>query len=257
LSAPLGYVSSANLIKESAGWSAMFLRKSKMIVQFVWKFRYIRFLLQTVIELGKIEHEVGSQQTVRGLEWIKKKFQMPAPNFVKWEVMKRWGGRKTWVETGTYLGETTEYLSKASSLILSIEPSQELASLATEKFIHNRNVRIIRGTSEEVLGDTLDCLSDLDKQDVSFWLDGHFSSGRTFLGSKESPIEDELLIIESRIHEFTQVTILVDDFRAFSTFKKKNENYPQRTFLVEWADKQQLEWTIEHDIFVMTNRSYS
>ena len=235
----------------------MFLRKSEKIVHTVWKFRYIRFLLQTVSELGKIKREVGPQQTVRGLDWVKKKFQMPAPNFVKWEVMKRWGGRETWIETGTYLGETTEFLSRMSALVLSIEPSPELASSAIEKFKQNRDVRIVIGTSEEVLGKVLSGLSDLQKIDVSFWLDGHFSSGITFLGPKETPIEEELSIIESCIHEFSQVTIFIDDFRAFSTIKSKNENYPSRTFLVEWADRNQLEWTMEHDIFVMTNRPHS
>jgi hypothetical protein len=250
----LRYVVNIRILQRYGKFFAVPTSSFKALVPLMWNLNFLRSILGIFREFMKITREVGPTQSVRAPSWIRSHFASPAPNFVKWNVLSRWGGRKTWIETGTYLGETTEFLSRMSTLVLSIEPSAELASLAMEKFKQNRDVRIVVGTSEEVLGKTLSQLSDLQKIDVSFWLDGHFSSGITFLGPKETPIEDELSIIESCIREFSQVTIFIDDFRAFSTVKSKNENYPLRTFLVEWADRNQLEWTIEHDIFVMTNR---
>jgi len=226
-------------------------------VPLVRNMKFLRSLLSNLREFISITLEVGPAQSMRATSWVKNDFSSPAPNFVKWDVLNRWGGRKTWIETGTYLGETTEYLSKMSSLLISIEPSPQLASLAIEKFKQKKSVRIVNGTSEEVLDKVLHGLNNLDKQDVSFWLDGHFSSGITFLGPKETPIEDELSIIATRISDYSSITIFIDDFREFSTNMNKNENYPTRTSLVSWADGNQLEWTVEHDIFIMTNRTYS
>jgi hypothetical protein len=76
----------------------------------------------------------GEEQTLRLLPWIKSGFDSPSPNIVKWHVMKKWGGCGTWIETGTYLGETTRFLSTFSKYIVSLEPADKLYSEAKNIF---------------------------------------------------------------------------------------------------------------------------
>ena len=232
----------------------MDFRRYKILVTLVWRIRFFKFIFVVVKEFIGINQEFGSNQTTRTSPWLRNRFSSPAPNFVKWEVLNRWGSCGTWVETGTYLGETTEYLSRSCDLIISVEPSQELASRAKLLFENSNNVKIVNGTSEEFIGKILDGLSKESNRDINFWLDGHFSAGMTYLGNKPCPIVDELLSVGERMKEFSKVSIFVDDVRAFSVGKARDVNYPNLDFLVNWANQHNLGWTIEHDIFVMTNR---
>mgnify|MGYP001341303556 CR=1 FL=1 len=44
------------------------------------------------------------------------------------------------------------------------------------------------------------------------------------------------------------MNILIDDVRLFN---KEFQNYPTKDFIVEWCKKNNLSWTIEHDIFIL------
>lgn len=46
-----------------------------------------------------------------------------------------------------------------------------------------------------------------------------------------------------------KATVLVDDFRCFDPANPEYATYPRRVWLVEWAERNDLSWTIEHDIF--------
>ena len=53
--------------------------------------------------------------------WFKRNFDSPSPEFVKHKVLKRFNlENSTWIETGTYYGDTTEFLSKFATKIFSI-----------------------------------------------------------------------------------------------------------------------------------------
>jgi hypothetical protein len=231
----------------------MNFRKNQALLRIVWSLRFSNFLAQVLAMFIRTGRNVGYAQTVRARSWMKSGFASPAPNFVKWEVLSRWGSDGTWIETGTYLGETTEFLSRTSALVISLEPSRELAELAIGKFINQEKVRIVQGTSEECLEQVLEKLSNNEIEEINFWLDGHYSAGFTFLGKNSCPIKFELRAIESRIKDFGKLTIFVDDVRVFSEMNSRDKDYPTLSYLVKWADKQSLSWTIEHDIFVMTN----
>ena len=194
------------------------------------------------------------RNTRKSLSWVKSKFESPAPSIVKQGVLRRWGGTQTWIETGTYLGETTRFLAKFSSTVISIEPEKTLASKAAEYLKRYSNVRIVNGTSEEILNSVLESLSESQGKDVTFWLGGHFSEGFTFLADKECPLIDELEIIHRHIANFQKTTILIDDVRELSPTGNIINGYPSLSYLVSWADSQRLAWTIEHDLFIMTNR---
>ena len=179
--------------------------------------------------------------------WRSGGWASPSPSRVKWEVLHRYGSPEgTWIETGTYKGDTTDFLAKRARLVISIEPSTKLADSAISRFRGRGNVRILNQESEQIF-DSL--LNDIEG-DVSFWLDGHFSAGETFRGVQDTPIRQELDAIESHLSIWKEkVAIFIDDFRYFRVGNLGAETYPSRKYLVDFAQRNGLEWTIEHDIF--------
>jgi hypothetical protein len=182
--------------------------------------------------------------------WAKNSYSSPSPHFIKQSiVLSNVILDSTTVETGTYMGETTELLETKSMKVISIEPEENLFKMAQLKFAGKPKFQIINGTSEDIFPLLIPTLSG----DVSFWLDGHFSAGITYRGPKETPILDELRIIEDNMMNFQRVVVMVDDIRCFDPTLPEYSTYPTRTYLVEWAGKNGLSWTIEHDIFIAKN----
>ena len=172
---------------------------------------------------------------------------MPAPQDVKWAVLERYGsGAQTWVETGTYLGDTTALLARWAPTVFTIEPEPTLASNAAKRFEATPGVTVMTATSELALPQILQSLTGT----VSFWLDGHYSAGNTFLSDNETPITAELAEIERHLARLSHVAVLVDDMRCFDPTQQAFASYPSRSFAVDWANRNALSWTIEHDIFV-------
>lgn len=188
------------------------------------------------------------------LDWSSREFSSPSPQRVKWRVLRRWGGVDQWIEAGTFLGETTAYLSSFANFVYSIEANPELAQSAANRFRNTPNIEILKGSSELELMKLLDKLPLNQSIDVTFWLDGHYSSGITFRGLVDTPILVELQNISKNIGKFERLTILVDDIRCFGSMDSNYSSYLDLSTLVEWADLHDLFWTIEHDIFIMTNR---
>ena len=182
-------------------------------------------------------------------EWRKRGYSLPAPYAVKIEILLRRGDPgTTWIETGTYLGETTEVLARSARHVFTIEPAAALAERARARFHGRENVTVLEGTSELMLEPILQ-----DHQgDVSFWLDGHYSSGPTFKGSSDTPIIDELSVIERHLPRLGRTVILVDDIRCFRSGDEGMPSYPTRSSLVAWADRLGFSWEIEQDIFIAT-----
>ena len=182
--------------------------------------------------------------------WAENSYSSPSPHFIKQSiVLDNIIPNSTAVETGTYMGQTTELLETKSARVISIEPEENLFKMAQLKFAGRQKFQIIKGTSEEIFPLLIPTLSG----DVSFWLDGHFSAGITYRGPKETPILDELSIIEANMMNFQRVVVMVDDIRCFDPTLPEYSTYPTRTYLVEWAGKNGLSWTIEHDIFIAKN----
>ena len=184
--------------------------------------------------------------------WWKRSFGSPAPHFVKMSILETAKNVDVWVETGTYMGQTTELLSRNTSRVISIEPSRELAKRAAELFAHNQNVRIINGLSENELPAILENLPS-ESLNIAFWLDGHYSEGPTHLGPVETPIVEELRVIAAQLQKFREVAIFIDDFRCFVN---KQKDYPSTSFLSTWADNNGMSWSVEHDIFIARKISH-
>ncbi len=155
----------------------------------------------------------------------------------------------TWVESGTFMGDTTSVLSRVVKMVYSIEPEPTLFSKAEQKFSNTSNVKIIRGLSEDVLPKLIPTLSG----NVCFWLDGHYSAGITFEGPQETPIRDELAVIGRHITQMSKIVVMVDDVHCFDPTNPEFSAYPPADFLVDWAREHNLIWHIEQDIFIAKN----
>jgi len=211
---------------------------------------YLRYVLVGLRSFVK----VGPRKIFGLLVWISEGFVSPSPVMVKQNVLRRWGGEKTWVETGTYLGSTTAFLSRFALEVVSIEPSPMHFENAKSRFKDCQNIDLVFGYSEQQIEKILVTLIKSDVKDISFWLDGHYSGGTTVLGDKETPIREELSVISRYLSDFSLVSILIDDVRNFNPSILQFNNYPKLFELAQWAEHNHLFWTIEHDIFIASNR---
>jgi len=182
--------------------------------------------------------------------WSARGFSAPSPDVVKRRRLLANGlPDATWIETGTYKGDTSALLSKVASKVYTLEPADGLFEKAQLRFKNNPVVEVIHGTSEDVFPRLLPDLTG----DLVFWLDGHYSAGETYQGALETPIRVELKEISRSLPKWGRVVILVDDIRCFNPLNNQWAQYPSIDFLVDWAREHKLQWHIEHDIFVATN----
>lgn len=184
--------------------------------------------------------------------WRQRNYAAPSPHFIKQSRLIANGfPGATWVETGTFLGHTTQLLSGHGAFVYSIEPEPSLFANAKKRFASYANVEILNGTSEAVFPDLLPRIEG----NVNFWLDGHYSGGITFQGASDTPIIDELRVISDNLGHFKDVCVLVDDIRCFDPHLPEFATYPSLDVLVDWARRHDMRWHIEHDIFVARTRS--
>jgi hypothetical protein len=180
-------------------------------------------------------------------KWGKTGYQAPSPQFIKHAVIARNSiPNATWVETGTYLGQTTEYLSKNALRVVSIEPEPQLYLSAKNYFETFPNVQIINGTSEIVFPELVPTL----RNNLCFWLDGHYSGDGTFKGENDTPIIKELKVISDNLHQLNNIVLMIDDIRLFNGNVHIYGSYPPLNYLVEWATDHFFSWHIEQDIFI-------
>ncbi len=170
---------------------------------------------------------------------------MPAPFHIKIKTLKRYSTPNSdWIETGTYLAETSLKLARLNrkSQIYSIEPAKELYEYARSKFSRVPNLNLLHGTSEELFESAI----LKSNTTINLWLDGHFSGDVTFKGGVDSPIIHELNCLAKHALKFHVINLFVDDFRLFG----QSEGYPQKSYLVQWAESNNFSWAVENDIFI-------
>ena len=116
----------------------------------------------------------------------------------------------TFVETGTYLGDSVELALKLGfEKVISIELMEELQNKNIEKFGSYVN----EGRLDLVIGDTSILFNDIVhslKERATFWLDAHQDLGPQ--GIKKCPLYDELDSIEKS--SIKDHTIMIDDMRC-------------------------------------------
>lgn len=139
------------------------------------------------------------------------------------------------VETGTFLGETVQFMKDHFNELHSFELQPELARDAIIKFKSFNNVYIYEGNSSHLLPSLLPNMDE----GIIFWLDAHYSSefwlGDRYIvtakGEKETPIVEELQVILKFQQKIN--VILIDDARCFNG---KND-YPTKKELLSMLYK--------------------
>jgi len=125
----------------------------------------------------------------------------------------------TFVETGTYVGDTVRSVQPYFEQVHTIEISKSLYDRFFREHPKYENVNVHLGDSTKVIPELL---SKFDKnQKCVFWLDGHFSHGCTSKGDKDVPLLDECKLIDM-LYSSNEGLVLVDDLRLFGTDHSEN-----------------------------------
>lgn len=117
-------------------------------------------------------------------------------------------GVATFVETGTYMGDTAAWAAERFARVVTIELSDELFAAARRRFESAANVEVVNGDSRGALRDVVATLDG----PALFWLDAHWSGGPTSGEAAQCPLLDELRLLRPAE---TEHLILVDDARLF------------------------------------------
>jgi hypothetical protein len=120
----------------------------------------------------------------------------------------------TFVETGTYMGDTVKSVQPYFEVCHTIEISEPLYQKFLREHPAYENVEIHLGDSSEVVPALLNEFDENAK--CVFWLDGHFSSGCTSKGEKDVPLLEECKGIDS-LYKADEALVLIDDLRLFET----------------------------------------
>jgi len=190
---------------------------------------------------------IGVQRIREWLQFYKRNFDAPFPTSIKRKTLTSHSLPKSnWIETGTYMGSASKYLSKRYPHVTTIEPSKHFFDLSKSRFGKSKNIHLLFGSSEEHFEKAV----KLEKSNLNIWLDGHFSEGGTFLGETVSPIIHELMVISKQKERFENIVVFVDDVRLFTRNVAKPTGYPPLTFLFDWAEENGFSWEIQNDIFI-------
>jgi hypothetical protein len=108
------------------------------------------------------------------------------------------------VETGTYLGTTTDFLADTGLPIYSIEADPRNYGFARARLWRRRNVTLLQGDSRETLRKLINGpLRALASSSLFFYLDAHWNY--------DLPLAEELELIFSRC---SAAVVMIDDFQV-------------------------------------------
>lgn len=114
------------------------------------------------------------------------------------------------LETGTYRGDTAKSMSNYFEKVYTIEKSEYMYNIAKEVLKGYKNVELLKGDSRDILPKILySCANN-----ILFWLDAHWSGGKTWGEGDECPLLKELQVIFAKCKR-KNYAILIDDARLF------------------------------------------
>jgi hypothetical protein len=144
--------------------------------------------------------------------WDVNPHQTRLPSILKRRVIASYARRyklRTFVESGTYLGETVAYVRKYCHRVYSVEVQPHLAKAARERFAHDSGICIVHGNGADCIARIVGELSE----PALFWLDGHFAAGTAREDEVACPTLQELAaaLADTRYSH----VLLIDDAREF------------------------------------------
>jgi len=205
--------------------------------------RYIPITIQNYF-YEKRESRLNLEELKR---WESDGCPVPPPHSAKQKIIEKYATAfscSVLIETGTYLGDTVYSQKENFHRIISIELSNKLFKAAKWRFRKYSHIKVLHGNSGDILPEIM---PGINKRSL-FWLDGHYSSGLTARGEKESPVFRELEAIfgnNSLLH-----IILIDDARLFIG----KRDYPTMDEFVAFINlkSQGYKSTIDSDIIILT-----
>jgi hypothetical protein len=172
--------------------------------------------------------------------WQKTGRPDPPPAAYKHQVIRQYASHyalRTFIETGTYLGDTTHALRGEFEKLVTIELDPHLARDARRRLRRWQHVTVLQGDSGALLPQVLQGLTSA----ALFWLDAHYAGGVTAHGPDNSPLARELRqILASPLPH----VVLIDDARLLGLY----DGYPPLERLLELAETHGRPISIEHDV---------
>jgi len=179
-------------------------------------------------------------------KWRERGYAAPSPAFVKREVLSRHNlPDATWIETGTFQGDTTAFLAGHAKKVISIEPEPKLYAAAVERFKGNSKVELHNGLSETVMPACCrSCPQRLLLARRSLLLRHHAQGAEGHADHRGAVQHCGCDRRMEQGHGAGRRRALLRPERP------DYPDYPDRSFLTHWAEKLGLTWMIEHDIFI-------
>lgn len=193
--------------------------------------------------LGRLRSVIRARLEVR--RWALQGRPAPPPPLVKRRTIRAYIRRyrlRTFVETGTFYGDTVAAIRSQVDNVVTIEISQLLAADARRRFEGDEHVRVLEGDSGNLLPEVLNCL----EHPTLFWLDGHYSEGVTGRGDEDTPIRAELAAIFAHAAGRGHV-VLIDDARHFD-----GNEYPSLEEIADLARSSDYRFEVRNDMIRLT-----
>ena len=149
------------------------------------------------------------------------------------------------IETGTYEGIMANAIAPHVKHLYTIELDEKLYEFAKRNLKDNDNIHTFHGDSGEILPNILSNVIaiNIEKKPCLFWLDAHYSEGKTAKGETNTPILKEL---EAVLNSPYDHVILIDDARCYTG----EDDYPTQLELKAMIHKVHPDWVfeVENDI---------
>jgi hypothetical protein len=146
------------------------------------------------------------------------------------EVLRSYFNIPIFIETGTYLGETTAWAAQKFQTVHTVEWSSELFEKARSTLASHPSVTCHHGNSADVLPTLLSGIST----PAVFFLDGHWSGGITVGQTDECPVLREL---DAILAWGKEAFIFIDDARLFLAPPPEPHNWRHWPSLDEIGDR--------------------
>lgn len=147
---------------------------------------------------------------------------------------------RSFVETGTYFGDTAHFIASKGYDVTTIELEPRLAVWARQRFANDRRVRVLEGDSGELLPSVLAALDG----PAMIYLDGHFIRGGAVDTGAGNPVSRELRAVLDLAKRGS--VVVIDDARCFGT----DPDYPELREVLVMLSRSGIEAEVSGDQIV-------